>query len=126
MSRKRRPRRSDGPLWKRILTGQLPLEQETGLFLVVSVLDIVMTYNLMVNHNFVESNPVARYFINHWGRKGMVYFKMGMSAFVCVLSQVIARVNVERGRFVLRIGTLIVAGVVIYSLALLLRSKGML
>jgi hypothetical protein len=125
MSDERRLPDDDVPLWKRVLTGQLPLEQETGLFVVVSVLDIVMTYNLMANHGFGESNPLARYFIHHWGAKGMIYFKMAMTAFVCLLSQVIARVNVDRGRFVLRIGTLIVAGVVIYSLVLVLRSKGM-
>ncbi len=40
--------------------------------------------------NFYESNPVARYFLNHWGVKGLIYFKMAVVAFVCVIAQIVA------------------------------------
>jgi hypothetical protein len=118
--------------WKRLLTGQLPLEHETVLFLAVSILDIVMTYWLLSQPRvpgqpyFVESNPIARYFINHWGERGMVYFKMGMCAFVCVLTQIIAQKHLGRARFVLMLGTIIVGFVVTYSLTLALRLRGVL
>ncbi len=110
--------------WKRLLAGELPLEHETALFVGVSILDIVMTYTLLAGGGFVESNPIARYFINHWGERGMVYFKMGMTAFVCVLTQIIAHKHLERARFVLHAGILIVSVVVVYSFGLYLRTRG--
>ena len=110
---------------KRLFTGHLPLEQETSVFILVSMLDVFMTYILLRSGDFRESNPLADYFIRHWGSKGMIYFKLSMTAFVCVLTQIIALRKPTRAEFVLKIGTLIVGCVVIYSLVLFVRSGGL-
>lgn len=106
---------------KRLLIGQLPLERETTIFILVSMLDVFMTYILLRTGHFRESNPIADFFIRHWGSKGMIYFKLSMTAFVCVLAQIIALKKQQSAEFVLKAGTLIVAVVVIYSLTLLIR-----
>ena len=114
------PKRKPG--WRRLFTGHLPLEEETTAFILVSVLDIVMTYFLLNSGRFVESNPVAAYFLNHWGENGMIYFKMAMTAFVCVISQFVALKKPGHAEFILKVGTLIVGGVVIYSLVMFIRT----
>lgn len=105
--------------------GNLPLERETCWFILVSVLDILMTYFLLrKGGRFREANPFAGYFINRWGVKGMVFFKLGMVAIIAILAQLIALKNRSAARWVLIFGILVVSGVVIYSLYLLVRSGG--
>lgn len=101
---------------------QLPLERETCIFILVNALDVFMTYLLLVTGNFRESNQLANYFIAGWGIKGMVYFKFALVAVVTVIAQVVARKKMSTGRNLLNFGSLIVAGVVIYSFALFMRS----
>ena len=98
---------------------------ETTLFVVVSVFDLLMTHRLIRTGRFRESNPVARYFYDHWDMNGLVYFKMAMVAFVVVLTQAIAHRHPGRANFVLRLAICVVSVVVIYSLLLLLRSRGL-
>src|SRR5262245_45526297 len=71
------------------------LWQETILFVIVSVLDALMTWHLLTHDGaaFVESNPVARYFIYGWGLKGMVGFKLTLVIIVAAICQWIARLN---------------------------------
>lgn len=107
--------------------GKLPLENETSLFILVSALDFFMTYLLLqMDMGFFESNPIANYFIARWNVRGMIAFKFGIVAFVCVLSQVIALKDVTKARAVLYIGIVIVFGVVVYSATLFLRTSGLL
>lgn len=98
----------------------LPLEHETGLFILVSALDFWMTYQLLMHPEamFVESNPIALWFLHHWGLKGMLFFKMSIVAIVAVICQVIALQNVQTARRVLWAGITIVGSVVIYSAGL--------
>jgi hypothetical protein len=99
---------------------KLPLETETAWFVLASALDFMMTY-IMLQHQevqFVESNPIALFFINHWGIKGLLYFKMAVVAFVALICQIIARENLQLGRKVLFAGTAIVGTVVVYSVLL--------
>lgn len=112
--------------WRRFFFGHLPLETETGVFILVNVLDYLVTYLLLMQPGrgvrFVESNPVAQYFIDSWGPvKGMLGFKMAVVAFVCVLSQVIALKREDYGRGVLLIGIVATGFVVLYSLTLFVR-----
>jgi hypothetical protein len=51
----------------------------------------------------------------------MVYFKFSMVAFVCVLSQIIARYRPRSARWLLLGATALVFVVVVYSLRLLLQ-----
>jgi len=109
-------------LWYALFQSHRPLEKETALFILVSTLDFYMTWMLLSRHNnFVESNPVARFFINHWGPRGLIYFKFSLVAVVCMLTQIIAMKKLETARRVLQFAIIVVGGVVIYSLTLLLR-----
>lgn len=94
--------------------------QETIVLLVVSGLDVVMTYTLLNRGDggFTESNPFARYFLDRWGMAGMAYFKLAMTCLVVVITQIVARKNSALSRQVLEISTLIIVAVVIYSVGL--------
>lgn len=105
-----------GSLW-----GRLPLESETTWYILASCLDIFLTYLLLRHQNFQEANPIARYFLDHWGWKGMIYFKLAMVAFVTVLAQIIATRKPETARRLLIFASLVVGGVVIYSISLYVR-----
>lgn len=104
---------------------KLPLEHETALFILVNVFDFVTTYYMLMhrdsgNVSFFESNPVARYFLHHWGLRGLLWFKMAVVAFVCVIAQVVATRKVATARLLLVAGTIIVSVVVVYSWRLFL------
>lgn len=99
----------------------LPLEKETTWFILVSALDIFLTYLVIRNRGFTEGNPIALFFLHSWGIKGLVYFKCVMVAFVAVITQIIALKNVSKARWTINLGTLIVSGVLVYSTSLLLK-----
>jgi hypothetical protein len=102
----------------------LPLETETARFVFASALDVFMTYLMIRESHFTERNPIALYFLNHWGMKGMIWFKFGTVAFVCTLAQIIARRKPGTARFLLNFATIVVSAVVVYSLVLYLRHRG--
>ena len=109
--------------WKMIVRRQLPLETETAWFILVSILDFVITYRLIYfSRNFVESNMIARFFIDSWGPRGLLYFKIAMVTFVVLIVQVIAHKRLETARNLLRFAIIVVGAVVIYSAMLLVRS----
>ena len=105
------------------LFGPATCQQEMLRFVLVSMLDVFMTYVLLCQPGgrFVESNPVAGYFIYGWGVKGMVGFKLSMTALVCVISQIVFQRRPLVAKWLLNGATLVVAGVVIYSLMLMVR-----
>ena len=115
-----------------LLGGPMLARDETVQFVLVNVLDYFMTYivlylshmrNSPLRLGLYESNPIAAYFINHWGPiKGMLGFKLGVVVFVCVVTQAIAHRNEVTAQRVLNLGTLITGCVVIYSLMLLVRA----
>ncbi|NOX53674.1 MAG: hypothetical protein GXP27_04410 [Planctomycetes bacterium] len=125
------PKKALQSLLRTLFGRDLPLERETALFIFVSALDVFMTYVLLRHsaegrtvHIFTESNAVARYFLNHWGIKGLVMFKFAMVAIVTVLAQLIAMRRLDTARRLLNVATLLVCAVVIYSLVLLVRGLG--
>lgn len=125
------PKKMLRSLFRTLFGKDLPLERETALFILVSALDVLMTYVLLRHsaegrtaHIFTESNAVARYFLNHWGVKGLIWFKFTMVAVVAVLAQLIAMRRLELARRLLIFATLLVCAVVIYSLLLLVRGLG--
>ncbi len=101
---------------------RLPLETETTLFILVSVLDIIMTWILISRGGFVESNPVANYFLLRWGKNGLVGFKFCAVLVVCLTTQLIAIKRIQLARLVLVAGIVVVSFVVIYSLSLYLKA----
>ncbi len=112
---------------KELLWGKLPLEHETALFVLVNVLDFLLTYWLMTygsasGHRIIEGNPVAQYFLYTWGPvKGLLMFKLGIVVFVCVIAQIVAMRRLKTARWLLRFGTLAVSLVLLYSVALYFR-----
>ena len=114
-------------LANRSVRARLPLELETLRFVLVSTLDIVMTY-LVIRYSeegrtsavIGEGNPLPAFFIDRWGMPGMVAFKIALVTIVVALSQVVCRFSRMKARFMLNFGTVLVALVVLYSLWLLL------
>lgn len=110
--------------WRFFVHESLPLERETGYFILASALDLMLTW-LMLSYEghtrFVESNVVAQYFLYSWGLRGLAGFKFGTVAFVAVLCQVIARKRLEIARRLLVFATIAATAVVLYSAVLLVR-----
>lgn len=105
-----------------LMFGKFFFEAETLLYIVLSVADLFMTHFLLQqeggNIQFVEANPVAREVINSWGPRGMVYFKLGMVAFVCLITQIIAHYRPLSARLVLFFAIAMMLYVVVYSVRL--------
>ena len=103
------------------LTRSLPLETETCVFILVNALDLFMTYILLKNGNFVESNGLANSILENFDYRGVVYFKFGVVGVVVIVAQIMAIRRVNAARRLLKIGSLVVFGVVLYSTFLLFR-----
>ena len=112
------------PTWLRFLTEHWAHETETSIYLLVSLLDFFCTYLLlMTGPGFFESNPVAAWFLNHYGPvKGLLGFKLSLTLLVCGLAQLVSYAKPAYGRGILLFGTLLTGAVVVYSIRLLLKS----
>ena len=115
---------------RKIVGGELPLETETCRFVLISLLDLFMTFLLlyfsnrgMMRNVVVESNPVARYFISGWGTTGLVWFKIGMVTLIVLATQVVATRRPSVAQLVLNGAALFVGSVVVYSAYLLLQNR---
>ena len=102
-------------------------ESETSLFLLVSLLDFFCTYLLLMSNGggvrFVESNPVAAWFLNHYGPvRGLLGFKLAVVLVVICLSQIIGYQRPRTARAILLLAIALTGGVVVYSVLLLTRS----
>ncbi len=104
----------------KFLSGQLPLQNGTTWFILANCLDVFMTY-ILIRFGGIESNPVANYLLYHYGFAVMIYYKMGIVAFVCVVTQIVAWKNIHKARWLMRVGILIVGAVVVYSSVLFAR-----
>lgn len=118
MSRTAAPKSTVGS----IFFGKFFFEAETTIYVLLSIADLLFT-NYLLKQNapglqFVESNPVARFFLDHWGPKGMIYFKFIMVAFVCIVTQIIARYRPLTARLVLLFAIAMMLYVVVYSVRL--------
>ncbi|MFK7766800.1 MAG: DUF5658 family protein [Mariniblastus sp.] len=107
--------------WKNFFFGKLPLQSETTYFILVNVLDIIMTQRLLQFGNAREANPIAAYVIEQWGFVGAIVLKLGIVAFVCVIAQIVAMKKLRTAQALLVGGTVIVGGVVVYSIWLYLK-----
>lgn len=113
------PRPSATPWWH-FAFSQLPLQNESTAFILVNVLDILVTY-VLIRFGGVEANPVARFFLVRWGFNGIIWFKLAMVAFVTVLAQIVARRNPGAAQRLLLFGTIVVGAVVCYGIFLFFR-----
>jgi len=114
-----------------IFRRRLPLERETVLFILVSILDLFMTA-ILLHHQaegstrFYESNPIADFFLQWGGIRGMVFFKFFMVALVAVVVQCIAIERLATARRLFSFATLAGCAVVLYSFALWLQNTSYL
>lgn len=103
---------------------ELRLRREVFGLIALGILDLLMTYALLRRGgHFYESNPVARWWFHHWNMVGLTTFKFLVMGSVIVLSEAAERRRPGAGRFVLRLGCLVTALVVFYSVRLLLQDK---
>jgi hypothetical protein len=109
--------------WTGWFHGNLPLETETAVFILVNVIDVFLTVGLVYHlRTHGEGNPLARYFLEHWGFQGLAYYKMSLVAFVCLITQYIARSRLTLARRLLYGLILIVGSVDLYSAVLLVKN----
>lgn len=108
---------------KYLLTGKLPLQDQTTYFILVNALDIFLTY-LHLRSGNIESNPLANFFFKNWNIIGMVAFKMTIVASVCVIAQIVALKSLQKGSRLLNFGTAFIGCVVLYSIWLLVKHSG--
>lgn len=103
--------------WLHFISRPLPLQDATVWFILVNCLDVFMTY-ILIRFGAIESNPVANYFLHHYGFAAMIYFKMAIVAFVCIVIQMLAWRNLPVATRLIWVGILIVTAVVVYSAGL--------
>jgi hypothetical protein len=105
--------------WWHLFSHQLPLQNETTIFILINVFDIFMTY-ILLRFDAVEANPIANYFFKLWNFSGMIAFKLVIVALVCVIAQFVALKKIQSARFLLIIGSVLTGTVVVYSMWLLI------
>jgi len=109
-------REGGGGLVKEFLGSRPILESEISWLLLLSLLDILLTWALLSRGpRFVESNPVAAWFFRRYNIAGLVAYKFGLIALVVVIAELVERNHEGRGRLVLRVGIIAAAAVVLYS-----------
>lgn len=96
------------------------LEFEKTVFVLVNLMDVVMTSLLLSTGSFYESNPIADYFIQGWGLVGMTAFKLVLVGFVLAITNLVAIWKIDTARNVLYFGIATVGTVVAYSVSLLM------
>ena len=108
----------------------LLFETELSWFVLASALDVAMTFLVLHHSNngmtrapIVESNPVAQWFIGHWGFRGMAGYKLIMTLIVVVIAEIAGRQKPMVARMLLWGGTIVVGAVVVHSLRLLLAHR---
>ncbi len=102
------------------------LEIEKTLFVMVSLLDLLMTSLLLRTGSFFETNPLADFFISGWGLVGMTGFKLVLVALILMVVNLIAIWRVSTARGILLFGSLFTGSIVVYSLSLWLGYHGIL
>ena len=105
----------------RLSTWRGLLEFEKTMFVVINLMDVVMTFLLLNSGSFYESNPIADFVLQRWGIVGMTLFKLSVVGVVLTIANLVAIWRLETSRNLLRFGSLLVGSVVAYSVFLLMR-----
>ena len=108
----------------------LQFETEISWFVLASALDVALTFIVLhYSHSgftqvtIIESNPVARWFIHHWGVVGMAGFKLTLVLIVVAISEFVGRQRPVVARGLLMGGTAVVGLVVVHSIRMLLAQR---
>ena len=97
----------------------LSLETETSWFLLLGLLDVVLTTVLLNTGLAHEANPIARRFLFSDGLHGLIAYKFGLLTVAAVAVQVIVLRRPRVAKAVLHTGIGAQSLVVAYSLMLL-------
>ncbi len=90
------------------------------LYLVfLSALDVVLT-RVILYFGGTEVNPLADWIIDQWGQMGMSIFKFGIVAFVIIICEYTARMDIRMAFRLALAGCLISAVPVIWSIGLVI------
>ncbi|MCU0713054.1 MAG: DUF5658 family protein [Pirellula sp.] len=103
---------------RHFLIRQLPLQTETSWFILINVLDLVLT-NILLQRNAIEANPLANMVFVRYGFTGMIVFKLVSVLFVCLAAQIIATKSLSKAKWLLWFGCAVVGAVLIYSCRLI-------
>lgn len=106
---------------KKLFAGELPLQTETTFFILMNVLDIYLTYLLLIN-GAMEANPMANWVLQRWDFVGMIVFKLIIVTAICIIAQLVATIRPATARVLLIAGSAIVGAVVVYSVSLYLNN----
>lgn len=98
---------------------QLSLETETCWFLLLGVLDLVLTTVLLNTGAAHEANPLARSFLFSAGLHGLIAYKFGLLTVAAVSAQIITLRRPRAAKVVLHTGIGVQSLVVLYSVGLL-------
>ena len=109
--------------WRRHI-GQLDWLRwpEVWMYASFGLADVALTYILIGYYQHSEGNPIARYFIEGWGLKGMFWFKFGTVSLVLGIVHIVRQKQPRVALSLVRFGLFAVGLVVAYSLWLLNQS----
>ena len=93
---------------------------EKTLFVLINLMDVVMTFLLLNSGSFYESNPLADFILQRWGMLGMTLFKLAVVGIVLLIANLVALWQIETSRNLLHFGSFLVGTVVAYSVYLML------
>lgn len=110
--------RRQAPWWWALIFQHRPLEHESCVFLLVNLADVVATAWLTHAGGFREANRLAVWVLQHWGWRGLLAYKFGLVALICLLAQAIARKRPETARQLLNGASVLFAVVVLTAVAL--------
>jgi len=89
---------------ERTLTRQLPLEEESAVFILVNFADVVLT-GLAFRFGAREVNIAAKWVLHRFGLSGMVIYKFALVTFVLLVCQYIYPTHPKTARAVLLTGS---------------------
>lgn len=86
------------------LSRQLPLEEESAVFILVNFADVVLT-GLAFRFGAREVNVAANWILDRFGLSGMVIYKFALVTFVLLVCQYIHPTHPRTARMVLLVGS---------------------
>ena len=89
----------------------------------ISVMDIFLTILVLYVWKGHEVNPIAAAVINHFGFAWTIPFKLALIVLVIIICEVVGRRRDKTGRALATMAVIISAVPVVYTFALLFRSK---
>ena len=107
---------------RRLFSAPLVLEHETALFLLVNLLDFLMTALVVQRHGFREANALPRAVLQLYGMRGLLIYKFLLVTVISLLCQVIAIHRPGTAKLLLNTATALLSLIVIRTLVILLQA----